>query len=89
MTAPIPFVDKKTAKSTPVTPLSADSFADYARLLGRERYAAARGTGDDTHRFASALQHAGYATDPSYANKITAIAEGATMRRALAGLEKG
>ena len=63
-----------------------DSFADYARLLGRDRYAAARGTGDDTHRFASALQHAGYATDPSYANKITAIANGSTMRRALAAL---
>lgn len=66
---------------------AADSFADYARLLGSGRYAQARGTGDDTHRFASALQRAGYATDPSYANKITAIANGATMRRALAGLE--
>jgi len=68
---------------------AADSFADYARLLGRERYAAARGTGDDVHRFASALQRGGYATDPSYANKITAIANGATMRRALAALERG
>lgn len=64
----------------------ADSFADYARLLSGSRYASARGTGEDTHRFASALQHAGYATDPSYANKITAIANGATMRRALAAL---
>ncbi|GAB6196964.1 flagellar assembly peptidoglycan hydrolase FlgJ [Lysobacter xanthus] len=64
----------------------ADSFADYARLLSGNRYAGARGTGDDTHRFANALQHAGYATDPSYANKITAIANGATMRRALAAL---
>lgn len=65
---------------------AADSFADYARLLGGARYANARGTGEDTHRFASALQHAGYATDPSYATKITAIANGATMRRALAGM---
>jgi flagellar protein FlgJ len=64
----------------------ADSFADYARLLGGNRYAQARGTGEDAHRFASALQHAGYATDPSYANKITAIANGATIRRALAAL---
>lgn len=68
---------------------AADSFADYARLLGKERYAAARGTGEDVHRFASALQRGGYATDPSYANKITAIANGATMRRALAALERG
>ncbi|AXK71290.1 flagellar assembly peptidoglycan hydrolase FlgJ [Lysobacter sp. TY2-98] len=64
----------------------ADSFSDYARLLGGGRYANARGTGEDAHAFASALQHAGYATDPSYANKITAIANGATMRRALAAL---
>ncbi|WP_166636862.1 flagellar assembly peptidoglycan hydrolase FlgJ [Cognatilysobacter terrigena] len=69
------------AYSTP-----ADSFSDYARLLGGSRYANARGTGDDAHAFASALQHAGYATDPSYAHKITAIANGATMRRALAAL---
>ncbi|MGY3265464.1 flagellar protein FlgJ [Lysobacter sp. HA35] len=64
----------------------ADSFADYARLLSGSRYANARGTGEDAHQFASALQHAGYATDPSYASKITAIANGATMRRALASL---
>jgi flagellar protein FlgJ len=66
---------------------AADSFADYARLLSGPRYAAARGTGDDTRRFAQALQHAGYATDPSYAAKIAAIANGPTLHRALAGLD--
>ena len=65
---------------------AAESFEDYARVLGNARYADARGTGDDTHRFASALQRAGYATDPSYAAKVTAIANGATLNRALAGL---
>ncbi len=65
---------------------ASDSFADYARLLGNERYAGARGAGNDTHRFASALQKAGYATDPSYAAKITAIANGATLNRALSAL---
>jgi len=65
---------------------AADSFADYARLLGNPRYAAARGTGEDAHRFAQALQHAGYATDPSYAAKIAAIANGPTLQRALASL---
>ena len=64
----------------------AESFADYARLLGKDRYASARGAGEDVHRFASALQHAGYATDPSYANKISAIANGSTLNRALAML---
>ena len=65
---------------------AADSFSDYANLLSGPRYAAARGTGDDTHRFAQALQRAGYATDPSYAAKIAAIANGPTLHRALAGL---
>ncbi len=65
---------------------TADSFADYARLLRKPRYAGARGVGDDARRFASALQSAGYATDPHYAAKITAIANGATLDRALAAL---
>ena len=64
----------------------AESFADYAQLLSRPRYAAARNTGEDTRRFAQALQRAGYATDPSYAAKIAAIADGPTIRRALAAL---
>ncbi|MCR6496364.1 flagellar assembly peptidoglycan hydrolase FlgJ [Thermomonas sp. S9] len=66
---------------------AADSFADYARLLQGPRYAAARASGGNVHQFASALQRAGYATDPAYAAKIVAIADGATLRRALAGLE--
>jgi flagellar protein FlgJ len=66
-----------------------ESFSDYARLISGSRYAAARGTGDDVHRFASALQKAGYATDPSYAAKVSAIANGATLNRALAGLPGG
>lgn len=65
----------------------ADSFADYTRLLQNPRYAQARGSGGDVHHFAKALQRAGYATDPAYAAKIVAIADGATLRRALAGLE--
>jgi flagellar protein FlgJ len=64
----------------------AESFADYAQLLSRPRYAAARNSGGDTRRFAQALQHAGYATDPAYAAKIAAIADGPTIRRALAAL---
>lgn len=66
---------------------AADSFADYAQLLRRPRYASALNAGGDVRQFAGALQRAGYATDPAYAAKIGAIAEGATMRRALAGLE--
>jgi flagellar protein FlgJ len=53
-----------------------ESVADYANLIGRSsRYAAARGTGDDVAAFAQALQRGGYATDPRYAQKLTAVAE--------------
>jgi peptidoglycan hydrolase FlgJ len=64
-----------------------ESFADYAKLLNNPRYAQARAAGGDTRQFAQALQKAGYATDPAYAAKINAIAEGATLNRALAALD--
>jgi len=51
------------------------SFQDYVALLrGNPRYAAALNTGSDIHAFASALQRGGYATDPDYVHKISAIA---------------
>ena len=54
----------------------ADSFNDYARLIGNNpRYENARGAGGDVATFASALQDGGYATDPSYAQKIVAVAD--------------
>ncbi|MEG3192957.1 flagellar assembly peptidoglycan hydrolase FlgJ [Lysobacter sp. D1-1-M9] len=65
-----------------------DSFADYAQLMRNERYAGALAAGNDTGRFASALQQAGYATDPSYAAKISAIANGPTLQRALGALDE-
>lgn len=62
----------------------AESFADYVKLLkNNPRYADSLGTGNDGRRFAQALQRAGYATDPDYAAKLNAIAEGPTLRRAL------
>lgn len=55
----------------------AESVTDYVRLLrDNPRYAAALGTGPDVRAFADALQRGGYATDPEYANKLVAIAEG-------------
>ena len=67
-----------------------DSFADYARLLSESpRYAHALGQGENIAGFARALVRGGYATDPSYAAKITAIANGPQMREALAALGLG
>ncbi len=49
----------------------AESFADYARLVGSSpRYAATRAAGSDAQQFALGLQRAGYATDPAYADKL-------------------
>ena len=48
---------------------------DYVKLLqSSPRYAAALGTGSDTAAYARALQQGGYATDPDYATKLTAVA---------------
>ncbi|MEO9080029.1 MAG: flagellar assembly peptidoglycan hydrolase FlgJ [Rhodanobacter sp.] len=66
----------------------AQSFADYARLIGdNPRYAEALGKGDDVLGFARGLVSGSYATDPSYASKIAAIADGPTMQQALAALK--
>lgn len=50
------------------------SFQDYVALLrDNPRYAAALGRGADAAGFAQALQQAGYATDPRYAEKLVAV----------------
>ncbi|NZA27911.1 flagellar assembly peptidoglycan hydrolase FlgJ [Luteimonas sp. SJ-92] len=65
----------------------AESFADYVRMIkNNPRYRQALQSGGDVRRFASALQQAGYATDPSYADKISSIANGPTLGRALSAI---
>jgi flagellar protein FlgJ len=54
---------------------AAQSMQDYVALLrGDPRYAAALNTGSDAQAFGTALQRGGYATDPAYASKLSAIA---------------
>jgi len=66
---------------------AADSFADYVRLLKNNgRYQQALQAGTDIKGFARGLQKAGYATDPGYAAKIAAIANGPTIDRAVAAI---
>jgi flagellar protein FlgJ len=51
----------------------AESFADYAKVIGNNpRYAATLKSGNAS-QFAQSLQQAGYATDPHYARKLTAV----------------
>ena len=63
----------------------AESFRDYAALLrDGARYGSVIGAQDGTE-FARRLQQAGYATDPMYADKLTRIINGPTLRQALIG----
>jgi len=53
----------------------AESVQDYVSVLrDNPRYAAALNTGSDVRAFATALQRGGYATDPSYADKLMSVA---------------
>jgi flagellar protein FlgJ len=52
----------------------ADSFRDYAKLLGgNARYQHVLAAGHDAAGFAQGLQQAGYATDPKYAQKLMSV----------------
>ena len=63
----------------------AESFRDYASLLrNNSRFWGVLGQQDGT-QFARSLQQSGYATDPMYADKLSRIINGTTLRQALAG----
>lgn len=65
------------------------AFDDYVAFLrSNPRYAQALRHGGDARQFVGGLQKAGYATDPDYAHKIMRIAEGRTMKLALAQAEQ-
>ncbi|MFA9438692.1 flagellar assembly peptidoglycan hydrolase FlgJ [Uliginosibacterium sp. sgz301328] len=59
------------------------AFQDYADLVGNSpRYAKVAGK-TDGHAFARALQEGGYATDPSYADKLARVINGNALRQRL------
>ena len=65
-------------------PSSAASFTDYVDLIGNTpRYAAALASADNPEAYAHAVQAAGYATDPGYADKWLAIYHGQRLDGAL------
>ncbi|MES9855300.1 MAG: flagellar assembly peptidoglycan hydrolase FlgJ [Sedimenticola sp.] len=62
-----------------------ESFLDYVEFISNSpRYSKALEVTDDSQRYFSELQRAGYATDPKYANKISSILAGDQLRSALA-----
>jgi flagellar protein FlgJ len=57
-------------------PDQASAFRDYASLLaGNPRYQHALNAGSDAQAFAKGLAAGGYATDPSYADKLASVAK--------------
>jgi peptidoglycan hydrolase FlgJ len=61
----------------------AQSFADYVALIkNNPRYKEALAAGDDSASYADALQKAGYATDPEYAQKIKRLINSDSIRSA-------
>lgn len=73
-------------------PTVGQSFEDYVSLIKKNpRYQAALSSVDDPRSYAEALQNAGYATDPEYANKIVSIYQGNELRGALerCGIQPG
>jgi flagellar protein FlgJ len=61
----------------------AESFADYAQLIGNSpRYQPALAQADDPRAYMHALQRAGYATDPRYAQKVLDVFASASVQAA-------
>jgi len=56
-------------------------------LTANPRYESVSGHGDDVAGFAKALQVAGYATDPAYAEKLKAVADSEIMQDAISRLK--
>ena len=66
----------------------AESFQDYVHYLqNNPRYQAALSHAGNPRQFSAALQEAGYATDPRYAEKINNVLGGDTLAAALADLK--
>jgi flagellar protein FlgJ len=64
------------------------SFQDYVAFVkDSPRYAEALSETQDPQAYFKALQDAGYATDPAYADKILRVMQGPEMRSALASLK--
>ena len=70
-------------------PNAAASFADYVALIaGSPRYREALAAGTDSAAYLRALQRAGYATDPAYADKALAILDRDAVGEPTNGLKK-
>jgi len=68
----------------------ASSLSDYVDFIrSNPRYQQALASAGDDHAYIRAIQDAGYATDPDYADKIIGILDGALLRQTLAAIDTG
>ncbi|WP_094751654.1 flagellar assembly peptidoglycan hydrolase FlgJ [Psychromonas sp. CD1] len=64
----------------------AQSFNDYAQFIGQsKRYQGALAQGTNANSYIEQLQQAGYATDPSYAQKVKDIMQSESFKEILKG----
>jgi flagellar protein FlgJ len=79
---------QRTREQFRAYPSSTASFQDYVDLIaGSPRYAAAAASGGDAAAYVRAVTAAGYATDPSYADKWLAIYHGDRLNKELQDLK--
>ena len=68
----------------------ADSLADYVDFIqSSPRYRQALSSAGDDEAYIRAIQDAGYATDPHYADKVVGILRGELLQQTLAGIDPG
>lgn len=68
----------------------ADSLADYVDFIrSSPRYQQALSSSNNDQAYIRAIQDAGYATDPRYADKVIGILRGELLQQTLAGINPG
>ena len=68
----------------------ASSLSDYVDFIrSNPRYQQALASAGDDRAYIRAIQDAGYATDPEYADKVIGILDGALLRQTLAAIDTG
>ena len=68
----------------------ADSLSDYVDFIqSNPRYRQALSSAGNDEAYIRAIQDAGYATDPNYADKVVGILRGELLQQTLAGIDPG
>ena len=80
-------IAKKTVEPFRAYPSIGDALADYAKVLSQPRYSGLRDAGSDAITFVKGLVDGGYATDPSYGEKLLGLISGDRFKNMLTNLQ--